>query len=74
MLQEDMKYKEARFHPTQKPVELMKWILGKYSEPTDLILDPFLGSGTTAVAAKQLHRDISVSKSVPSIARLPSKD
>jgi len=56
MLQEDMKYKEARFHPTQKPVELMKWILGKYSEPTDLILDPFLGSGTTAVAAKQLHR------------------
>ncbi len=56
MLQEDMKHKELRYHPTQKPVELMKWILGKYSEPTDLILDPFLGSGTTAVAAKQLHR------------------
>jgi len=56
MLQEDMKHKEPRYHPTQKPVELMKWILDKYSEPTDLILDPFLGSGTTAIAAKQLHR------------------
>ena len=56
MLQEDMKHKEPRYHPTQKPVELMKWILGKYSEPTDLILDPFLGSGTTIIAAKQLHR------------------
>jgi site-specific DNA-methyltransferase (adenine-specific) len=56
MLQEDMKHKEPRYHPTQKPVELMKWILDKYSQPTDLILDPFLGSGTTIIAAKQLHR------------------
>ena len=56
MLQEDMKHKEPRYHPTQKPVEFMKWILDKYSEPTDVILDPFLGSGTTVIAAKQLHR------------------
>lgn len=46
----------TRYHPTQKPVGLFGIILRDYSEPTDIILDPFLGSGTTAVAAKQLHR------------------
>lgn len=56
MLQEDMANKEIRVHPTQKPSPLFKWILEKYSQPFDLILDPFLGSGTTAVAAKQLGR------------------
>lgn len=39
-----------RVHPTQKPVALMAWILEKWTEPGDLILDPFLGSGTTAIA------------------------
>ena len=43
-------------HPTQKPVALMRWIIEKYSKPTDIIFDPFLGSGTTAVAAYQLGR------------------
>lgn len=57
MLQEDMKNKEFREHPTQKPVELMKWILLNYSKENDLILDPFLGSGTTAVACQNLHRN-----------------
>lgn len=56
MLQEDMGNKEYRAHPTQKPLPLFKWILEKYSEPDQAILDPFLGSGTTAVAAKQLGR------------------
>jgi site-specific DNA-methyltransferase (adenine-specific) len=72
MLQEDMKHKESRYHPTQKPVELMKWILNKYSKPTDLILDPFLGSGTTAIAAKQIHRryiGIEISQKYCDIAR-----
>ena len=45
-----------KFHPTQKPDELMKWCIDRFIEPIDLILDPFLGSGTTAVAAKQLGR------------------
>lgn len=57
MLQEDMRNKEVRFHPTQKPVELMRWILNKYSQGGDSILDPFLGSGTTALAAKGLKRN-----------------
>ena len=44
------------YHPTQKPVELIKWCMAKYSQPDDLIFDPFMGSWTTAVAAKQLGR------------------
>ncbi len=45
-----------RFHPTQKPVRLFARIIADYSEPSDLILDPFLGSGTTAYCAKKLNR------------------
>ena len=44
-------------HPTQKPVELMRWILEKYSKEGDLICDPFMGSWTTARACKDLNRD-----------------
>ena len=44
-------------HPTQKPIELIKWILANYSIETDLILDPFMGSGTTARACKDLGRN-----------------
>lgn len=57
MLQEDMKNKEYRFHPTQKPVELMKWVLQNYSVEGQTILDPYLGSGSVAVACKELNRN-----------------
>lgn len=57
MLQENMRNKEIRFHPTQKPVELMGWILKNYSKDTDIIFDPFLGSGSTALACKMLNRN-----------------
>lgn len=43
-------------HPTQKPVEVMKWCIGHLPAPCDTILDPFMGSGTTGVAALQLGR------------------
>jgi len=43
-------------HPTQKPEELMRKIVLASSNPCDLVLDPFLGSGTTAVVAEQLGR------------------
>jgi len=56
MLQENMKEKEQRFHPTQKPIGLFEWILDNYSERGMTILDPFLGSGTTAVAAHNTGR------------------
>ena len=39
------------FHPTQKPVDLLRYLVMTYSNPGDLILDATIGSGTTAVAA-----------------------
>ena len=48
--------KDKRLHPTQKPSELVYRILEDYSGPSDTILDPFLGSGTTAYCAKKLNR------------------
>ncbi len=43
-------------HPTQKPEELLRKIVLASSNPGDLVIDPFLGSGTTAVVAEQLKR------------------
>lgn len=51
MLQQNMKDKEQRIHPTQKPVALYQWILDKYAKPNDLILDTHLGSGSSRIAA-----------------------
>jgi site-specific DNA-methyltransferase (adenine-specific) len=45
-----------RFHPTQKPVALYKWLLKNYAKQGDLILDPFIGSVTTGVSAVNKHR------------------
>src|SRR3990167_5496161 len=53
MLQEQMgRNKEERYHPTQKPVELMRSILRDYSKEGEIVFDPFLGSGSTAIACK----------------------
>lgn len=43
-------------HSATFPVELPAWFIKLFSQPDDVVLDPFLGSGTTAVAAKQLGR------------------
>jgi site-specific DNA-methyltransferase (adenine-specific) len=43
-------------HSTQKPVDLIKWILKYYSKEGDTILDPTMGSGTTLIACKQMNR------------------
>lgn len=56
MLQGNMKDKEIRIHPTQKPQPLFQWCLQNYSKEGDLILDCFSGSGTTAVACHNLKR------------------
>ena len=50
MLQENMKNKENRIHPTQKPVALYKWILNKYAKPTDKIIDTHAGSCSSVIA------------------------
>ena len=49
--------KNPRFHPTQKPVALYSWILGKYAKPGDKILDTHLGSGSSRIAAYDLGLD-----------------
>ena len=62
----------CKHHPTQKPYELMSWILGKYSKGSDLILDPFIGSGTTAVSCEKMGRNyigIEISPEYCEIAR-----
>lgn len=57
MVQEDMKNKEIRLHPTQKPVILYKWLLKNYGKPNQKILDTHLGSGSSRIAAYDLGFD-----------------
>jgi DNA modification methylase len=54
MLQQDMKHKEVRYHPTQKPVAVLSWAMQIGGGAS--IIDPFMGSGTTLRAAKDLGR------------------
>ena len=42
---------EKRYHPTQKPLDVMRWVIANYTRPGDTVLDPYMGSGTTGVAA-----------------------
>ena len=51
MLQGNMKNKEFRIHPTQKPRKLYDWLLANYAEPGQKVLDTHLGSGSSAIAA-----------------------
>jgi len=58
MLQGDMKNKETRIHPTQKPVKLYEWILDNYANEGDKILDTHLGSGSIALACHNRGFDL----------------
>ena len=58
MLQHDMKNKEVRIHPTQKPVKLYEWLLMNYAKKGDKILDTHLGSGSIAIACHNLGFDL----------------
>lgn len=57
MLQENMKAKEARIHPTQKPVMLYSWLLSKYAKPGDKILDTHVGSASSLIACHRAGLD-----------------
>ena len=48
---------EQMFHPTEKPIQLLERLILKYSDEDDSILDSYLGSGPTAVACQNLHRN-----------------
>ena len=58
MIQHDMKNKENRIHPTQKPVKLYEWLLMNYAKEGDKILDTHLGSGSIALACHNLGYDL----------------
>ena len=60
MLQYDMKNKEERIHPTQKPIELYKRLLDKFTKPTDTILDYFGGSMSNAIACHMKRRKLTI--------------
>lgn len=47
---------EERYHPTQKPLDLFVWCLLNYSKPGDFVVDPYCGSGTTALACHKTGR------------------
>lgn len=55
MLQENMKNKEKRIHPTQKPVALYEWILNKYANAGDVILDTHVGSASSLIACRNTN-------------------
>jgi site-specific DNA-methyltransferase (adenine-specific) len=57
MIQENMKNKEFRIHPTQKPISLYKWLLNNYATKGDKILDTHAGSGSSLIACYELGFD-----------------
>lgn len=72
MLQENMKDKEIKFHPTQKPIEVMKFCLDKYSKEGEFVFDPFSGGGSTLLACKEMRRNfvgVEINKEYVDIAR-----
>ena len=74
---ERIKVQGSKAHPTQKPEALLARVLIAASNPGDLILDPFFGSGTTGAVAKKLHRrfiGIEREKDYIRIARARIKD
>jgi DNA modification methylase len=52
---------EKNGHPCPKPLGLMRWLVARVSKPNETVLDPFMGSGTTLLAAKDMgHRAIGI--------------
>tara|TARA_R100001198_G_C5145319_1_gene157241 strand:+ start:69 stop:716 length:648 start_codon:yes stop_codon:yes gene_type:complete len=57
-LQQNMKQKQNRIHPTEKPIQLYEWLLMNYAKEGDKILDTHLGSGSIAIACHNLGYDL----------------
>ena len=55
MLQGDMKHKEYKVHPTQKPVKLYEWLLNKFANDGDIILDTHVGSASSLIACRNTN-------------------
>ena len=57
ILEFDLEQKSKPIHPTQKPIELMKYLIKTYTNKNESVLDFTMGSGTTGVAVEELNRD-----------------
>ena len=53
----EFKRTQNKLHPTQKPVDMTEYLIEKFSDEGDLILDPFMGSGTTGIACINTNRN-----------------
>jgi len=60
MLQENMKKKQERIHPNEKPIELYKWLLSNYAKPGDKIIDTHGGSFSHAIACHDLGFELTI--------------
>lgn len=60
-------------HPTQKPVRLIRYLLDLYTKEGDTVLDPFVGTGTTAVACKQMSRHCIAIDSDPAYVKMANE-
>ena len=56
MLQQNMKNKQERIHPNEKPIELYEFLIKNYAKPNDKILDTHLGSGSIALAVDKANK------------------
>ena len=70
MLQGNPKARQVRIHPNEKPFDLYRWIFRKYAKPGDRILDPFLGSGSSRIAAHDMGLDFTGYEIDPEYFRL----
>lgn len=57
MLYIKCQHNSNKIHPNQKPIELLEYLIKTYSNPSDIILDPTAGSGSTGIAAAKLNRN-----------------
>jgi site-specific DNA-methyltransferase (adenine-specific) len=56
MLQQNMKNKQQRIHPNEKPIELYEWLLKNYAKPGDKIVDTHLGSASIGIAVDKVNK------------------
>ena len=53
MIQGNMKNKQHKIHPTEKPIQLYDWILRNYAKPDDIVLDTHVGSASSLIACER---------------------